>query len=228
MDSRDLSLSSELGLSGSAGRLSLSGRPVLSGEMSVEEFRNYYFLKEELVRFCREKGLSTGGSKAELTERVARFLGGLPGDDGIAVCGRSSGRRVSQNGALRPRAASRDEFLSEESVIEDGFVCSERHRAFFREKIGAGFRFVVPFQRWLRANAGRTYGEAIEAYREIMRVGGSSSEIGEQFEYNRYVRDFFADNRGKYGLREAIICWKYKRDLPGHNKYERTDLKVLG
>lgn len=229
------------GLSGEVGLLSLSEsvgwsglsasvrRPGLSGEMSVEEFRNYYFLKEELVRFCRETGLSTGGSKAELTERVARFLDGLPGDKGVSEW--SSGRRASQDEVLRRRVANRDETLSEESVIEEGFVCSERHRAFFREKIGAGFRFIVPFQRWLKANAGRTYGEAIEAYREIVRAraegGSGSTEIGKQFEYNRYVRDFFADNRGRYGLKEAIICWKYKRDLPGHNRYEGADLKVL-
>lgn len=212
------------GRSSSAGRQSSSGspgRPSLSGEMSVEEFRNYYFLKEELVRFCREKGLPTGGSKAELTERVARFLGGLPIVEDVGKDPRAS----------RCRADS-GEVLNEESVIEEGFVCSERHRAFFREKIGAGFRFVVPFQRWLKANAGRTYGEAIAAYKEIMlaRAEGGSlapSEIGAQFEYNRYVRDFFADNRGRYGLQEAIVCWKYKRDLPGHNRYERADLKAL-
>lgn len=52
---------------------------------------------------------------------------------------------------------------------------------------------MVPFQRWLKENAGRTYGEAIEAYKEIMRRksrGDATEEIGVQFEYNRYVRDF--------------------------------------
>lgn len=193
--------------------------------MSAGEFRNYYFLKDELVRFCRERGLATGGSKAELTERVARFLGGsaVVEGDGDSVDSLSVEK-------ARRRVANSGEVLSEESVIEEGFVCSERHRAFFREKIGAGFRFVVPFQRWLKTNAGRTYGEAIEAYKEIMRRksrGDATEEIGVQFEYNRYVRDFFADNRGRYGLQEAIICWKYKRDLPGHNRYERADLRAL-
>lgn len=206
----------------------LAGRPSLAEGMSVEEFRNYYFLKEELVQFCRERGLATGDSKAELTERVARFLGGsavVEGDDD------SADSLVSLGGEkVRRRTVNSGGVLSEESIIEEGFVCSERHRAFFREKIGAGFRFVVPFQRWLKENAGRTYGEAIEAYKEIMRrksQDGATEEIGVQFEYNRYVRDFFADNRGRYGLQEAIICWKYKRDLPGHNRYERADLRAL-
>jgi len=206
----------------------LAGRPSLTEKMSAEEFRNYYFLKEELVRFCREKGLPTGGSKSELTERAARFLSGsavVENDDDFAEPEVSLGREK-----VRRRVANSNEVLSEESVIEEGFICSERHRAFFQEKIGAGFRFVVPFQRWLKANAGRTYGEAIEAYREIMRKksrGDVTEEIGPQFEYNRYVRDFFADNRGQYELQEAVMCWKYKRDLPGHNRYERADLKAL-
>lgn len=52
------------------------------------------------------------------------------------------------------------------------------------------------------------------------------TKIDKQFEYNTYIRDFFADNRGK-SLDEAIKCWKYKKQLPGHNRYEKSDLDVL-
>ena len=41
-----------------------------------------------------------------------------------------------------------------------------------------------------------------------------------------YIRDFFADNKGKT-LDEAIKCWKYKKGLPGNNRYERSDLVAL-
>lgn len=47
-----------------------------------------------------------------------------------------------------------------------------------------------------------------------------------QFEYNIYIRDFFTDNQGK-SLNDAIKCWKYKKQLQGHNRYERTDLIAL-
>ena len=50
--------------------------------------------------------------------------------------------------------------------------------------------------------------------------------IDKQFEYNTYIRDFFSDNKGKT-LEEAIICWKYKKSLMGHNRYERADLIAL-
>lgn len=50
--------------------------------------------------------------------------------------------------------------------------------------------------------------------------------IDEQFEYNTYIRDFFEDNQGR-SLDEAIICWKYKKSLQGHNRYEKSNLVAL-
>ena len=51
-------------------------------------------------------------------------------------------------------------------------------------------------------------------------------KIDRQFEYNTYIRDFFANNKGK-NLDDAIKCWKYKKQLQGHNKYEKSDLVAL-
>lgn len=58
-------------------------------------------------------------------------------------------------------------------------------------------------------------------------VGGNRhGNIDKQFEYNTYIRAFFEDNKGK-SLEEAIICWKYKKSLQGHNRYEKSDLIAL-
>lgn len=56
------------------------------------------------------------------------------------------------------------------------------------------------------------------------KVNGTT--IDRQFEYNTYIRDFFADNTGM-SLADAICCWKYKKSIMGHNRYERTDLIAL-
>ncbi len=69
--------------------------------------------------------------------------------------------------------------------------------------------------------------DAVAAYLVIMEEKKrGKSEIGSQFEYNTYIRDFFADNPG-LALNEAIKCWKYKKSLPGSNRYERGDLEAL-
>ena len=43
--------------------------------------------------------------------------------------------------------------------------------------------------------------------------------------------DYVTNLSGKYdkgkSLEEAIKCWKYKKQLQGHNRYERTDLVAI-
>ncbi len=76
--------------------------------------------------------------------------------------------------------------------IEPNFVCTEKHRAFFKEHIGTAFSFNVVFQKWLKVNAGKTYKEAIVAYYRILEEKkNEKTTIDKQFEYNTYIRDFF-------------------------------------
>ena len=51
--------------------------------------------------------------------------------------------------------------------IAPDLVCSQDLRAFFQQHLGDGFRFTVKFQSWLRQNAGLTYRDAVEAYRDL-------------------------------------------------------------
>ena len=189
----------------------MSKRPELTIELKSKEFLEYYYLKEELVSFCRENGLPVSGGKAELTERIAYFL-----DTGKVLAAktvRTQKHKIST--------------ITRDSIIESDFVCSELHRAFFKREIGESFSFNVAFQKWLKSNAGKTYADAIVAYNEIKNTKKpGKKDIGSQFEYNTYVRDFFEDNKGA-SLEDAIKCWKYKKSIKGHNKYERTDLKAL-
>ena len=69
--------------------------------------------------------------------------------------------------------------------------------------------------------------DAINAYYQILEEKKKGkTTIGKQFEYNTYIRDFFEDNQGR-SLDEAITCWKYKKSLQGHNRYEKSDLVAL-
>ena len=189
----------------------MSERPELSLNISVDTFKNYYFLKEELVDFCRQNGLQTSGSKQELTERIACFL--------------ETGKRTKTN--PKPKSTVNIGDITEDTLIEPNIVCSEKHRAFFKEKIGKTFSFNVAFQKWLKSNAGKTYADAFQAYYAILEEKKKSKTvIDKQFEYNTYIRDFFADNNGM-SLENAIKCWKYKKSLKGHNRYEKSDLIAL-
>ena len=186
-------------------------RPILNKDLDKETFCSYYYLKEELVVFCKQNSLPSFGNKSELTDRIAYFL-----DTG----------KIKSIPRLQKRISNIDT-ITEDTIIESNFVCSEKHRAFFKEKIGKNFSFNVAFQKWLKNNSGKLYSEAITAYHQILKEKKKGkTTIDKQFEYNTYIRDFFADNKGK-SLEDAIKCWKYKKGLPGHNRYERDDLNAL-
>lgn len=193
----------------------MAGRPKLEKGLDSEVFREYYYLKDELVEFCRKEGLQTTGGKIEITDRIAHYL--KTGER--LVSKKSYSSSTSYTGSIG--------IITLDSRIEPNFKCTEKHRAFFKEEIGAGFKFNVAFQKWLKENTGKTYQDAVDAYYEIQKMKQTKrTTIDRQFEYNTYIRDFFDDNKGR-PLSEAIACWKYKRSLSGHNKYEKEDLKIL-
>lgn len=189
----------------------MSERPNLDNNLDGKTFKEYYYLKEELIDFCRENDLQTTGGKLELIERIATFL--------------DTGKKTYKTHTTRKNI-----FVDEitlDAIIEDNFVCSEKHRAFYKKQIGNSFSFNVAFQKWLKSNSGKTYQDSIKAYYQILEdKKKTKTTIDEQFEYNTYIRDFFANNKDK-SLEQAIRCWKYKKSLKGHNKYEKEDLVVL-
>ena len=186
-------------------------RTSLDIKLDSKTFKEYYYLKEELIDFCRKNNLQTTGGKIELTERIAKFL--------------DTGERTYETHNAR-KTAIIDE-ITLDTIIEENFVCSEKHRAFYKEQIGNSFSFNVAFQKWLKSNAGKTYQDSIIAYHQILEdKKKNKTTIDRQFEYNTYIRDFFNDNKDK-SLEQAIKCWKYKKSLKGHNKYEKDDLKIL-
>lgn len=122
-------------------------RPDLSVKLSAEVFKDYYWLKQELIDFSREHRLPTGGSKRELTQRIIHFLNGGSIDTKTRIV--KSQRTL--NVPLRLSA-----------IIPQDYKNDERHRTFFKAQIGDHFKFTVPFMQWMKSNSGKTYREAIE------------------------------------------------------------------
>lgn len=151
--------------------------------------------------------------RQDRTDRQDRLLSGY-------------GKGAAEPGG-RKKATGKAIQITDDTIIEENLTCSETHRAFFIQRIGKGFSFNVPFQKWLKANAGKTYRGAVEAYHRILEEKkNGKTEISAQFEYNTYIRDFLTENHGR-SLEGAIACWKYKKSLPGHNRYEQSDLVAL-
>ena len=46
-------------------------RPDINSRLNGDTFRSFYYLKEELMSFCKTNGLPTSGGKIEITDRAS-------------------------------------------------------------------------------------------------------------------------------------------------------------
>ena len=202
-----------------------SNKHKLNKELSSAEFKEYYFLKEELKEFCRNEGLKISGSKNQLEKRIIYYLDtGKSLDDSNSIEKDDKPIRPNFQKSDKTKASISKE-IRLDSILGENFKCSEDKRDFFEKEIGKGFKFKVKFQKWLKANPDKTYQDAIHAYHELQN-SNEKTVIDKQFQYNQYIRDFFKDNADKT-LTDAIKCWNYKKSLKGHNRYENSDLDAL-
>ena len=97
-------------------------------------------------------------------------------------------------------------------------------RAFFVDQIGPHFRFneyLRQFTKKENITAGLTYGDLKEGWLRAethKKQFPNEVEIPKQFEYNRFIRDFSANEKGK-SLKDAIKAWKFTKSKPGPNSY---------
>lgn len=193
-------------------------RPKLNNKISVKDFKDFYWKKEELLEFCRLETLEKRGSKIELSDRIEKYL--------------RTGEKFKYFSQL-PKAVSRfdwnTEKLSLETPITDNYKNTENVRTFFKEQIGDHFTFNTAFMNWMKTAHGFTLGDAVKKWLEITsesQKGNLPKQIAPQFEYNTYIRDFLKDNPGK-SLENAISCWNMKKRMRGDNKYKKSDLVLI-
>ncbi|AXI08211.1 cytoplasmic protein [Oceanobacillus zhaokaii] len=184
-------------------------RANLTKQISIEQFKDFYWLKEELQSFCREHGISASGSKVEISDRVETFL--LTGKINKPTRKSRGNRRTDQRVEL-----------SLNTVITENHRCSQDVRAFFKTIIPK-FHFSTYIQNYFKTNIGKTYRDVVAAwYEEEDRKKDPSfkKKIAPQFEYNQFIRDYFSDSKNQGKSRsEAISAWNYIKKLPGSNKY---------
>lgn len=195
-----------------------SNRYKLTKDLTSAEFKEYYFLKEELKEFCRNEGLKVSGSKNQLEMRIIYYL-----DTGKSLD--ESKNKKNKDNLTNINKTTFSKEITLDSILGEDFKCSEDKREFFEKEIGKRFKFKVKFQKWLKSNPDKTYQDAINAYYDIQN-SKDKTKIDKQFQYNQYIRDFFEDNKGKT-LNDAIKCWNYKKSQKGPNKYEASDLDIL-
>lgn len=176
----------------------MADRPQLTPTLSVEDFRAYYWLKAELLAFCRQQGLPSGGAKQELSARIEHFL-------------RSGEILPPQPRASRSKRAAMPTSFTRETVIGAGWRCSQALRAFFEAQIGPSFHFNQVMRDFIKYERGKTLADAIVASQAAAkRKPQQKTEIAPQFEYMRHMREYFETH--PQATREAALrAWHEKK-----------------
>ncbi|WP_328588921.1 DUF6434 domain-containing protein [Niallia nealsonii] len=109
-----------------------------------------------------------------------------------------------------------------DTVITQHHRCSQTVRAFLKLII-PNFHFSTYIQNYFKDNVGKTYRDVANAWhKEEQRKKDPSykKDIAPQFEYNQFIRDYFADPKNCEKSREdAIKTWNKIKILPSSNKY---------
>ena len=191
-------------------------RPHLDKHISLDDFQAYYWLKKELIVFCKDNNILATGGKQKISDRIELFL-----KTGEKIISRKSlqKKNIKKQSGGPPTLKSR---------LTGSYKNDSLNRQFFKSIIGDKFKFNVIFMKWVKENPNKTYEDAINEWLKIEKdkKSGKKYKIGSQFEYNQYTRDFFASNPNRTRS-DAIKCWKYKKSLPGSNKYEKSDLTAI-
>jgi Domain of unknown function (DUF6434)/SAP domain-containing new25 len=192
-------------------------RPPIERVKTGAELKDWYWLKTEVMNQARILGLSTVGGKFEIIDRIADFLDGK-----VPAQPRKAGPSFKGTGFDWHGAA-----LSDATIITPDYRSTQNVRRFFIAEIGRHFSFNIAFMAWMKKNAGKTLGEAAEEWTRVhaLTKAGEKPAIPFHNQFNAYVRAFFEDNPDR-SMDDARHFWKLKRSLPGHNRYERSDLDL--
>ncbi|MEE6280692.1 DUF6434 domain-containing protein [Georgenia sp. MJ170] len=172
-------------------------RPPLASVMSGAELRRWYWLRSELVDRARQLGVARHGSKTELLDRLAAALDGAPAP------ARPPPRRAATRQLAEP--------VGPATVLPPGQRCSQVLRRFFAAEVGPAFRFDEHMRDFIAHGAGRTLAEAVDHWHRTR--GAAIGPIGEQFEYNRFTRQWFAGTPDG-SRQECMAAWQVHRALP--------------
>jgi len=188
----------------------MNKRPELTHEIAGDQFEDHYWLKNELVAFCRINQIPASGTKILLSARIAAFLRGEP----LAT---EATKRI-----VRPMPQD----FTLEMKIEKGWRCSQALRGFFERMTGKKFGFDEVLRQQIAQGEGITLQQALSAWEQRQEMKPKNT-IAPQFEYNRFVRRYRAL---KPGLKhsEVVTAWKYFRSLPRSTRPTIDELAASG
>jgi len=191
-----------------------------NNQITLESFKDNYWYKKELQEICQKFNLPSNGDKPTLQAKIEKLIINKFNLQKIDV----QIKHVKANN-IAPQVIPTN--LNE--LMGSNFTCSELYRKFFKEKIGNHFHFTAHIIKYRREHSSLSFQRYIDEWEDEYRKRKDKSykpAIMASTQYNQYIRDFFENNKNK-SLKEAIKCWRYRKNLPGLKIYSKLDLLAL-
>ncbi|MDX2346987.1 MAG: SAP domain-containing protein [Legionella sp.] len=192
--------------------------PLLSRALSADTFRQHYYDKQTLIKFCRSIGIPTSGLKNDINDRIDTFL--------------RTGHVVAVTSKKKSKAVIPD---SEAGLLLDKQVVYYKSdlitRNFFQKHIPefTGFSALVQKQIKARLNQGEifTYCDEIEMQQLFLKNKNKSKikqVAHDACQYNQFLIDYSQDKTPK--IHSAKEAWLLVRDSAGEKTYQRYHAKI--
>lgn len=177
---------------------------------SISDLYDYYWMKSDLIKFCRNHDLSLQGAKLDLIKRIEFYL--------------SSGQRI----VSKPISKGKKDSLSHiaKNTLVKNYNNDAETRKFFIKHLGDKFKFNAYLRQFTNPDniqPGMTYGDLIDGWIEFERNKSNSNGshlIPPQFEYNQFIKDYFKNEKGAT-LKTAISAWKMIISKKGPRTYKQ-------
>ncbi len=190
----------------------LEKRPAIERIKTGVEFERWYWLKAELLDYCRLRGLGTVGQKRELAARIVQYL-----DTGTVAKPQTKKVVSTFDWGKEP--------LTPRTKITDSYRNSQNMRQFMKAHAGEHFKFSNEFMEWMRGNEGKTLKDAIKFWRSLdqkKRQEGYREKPLPQNQYNAFTRAL-SEVRPGISAKEMRRLWAIKRSKPGPHIYQPGD-----
>lgn len=178
-------------------------RPDFKNITSYQEFKKYYWYREELKQICKEIGIDYLGTKLELNHNIEEYF---------------KGNLIKKRKMRSKTKPTTDKLTLDTKLLECGFCFNQKFRSFFSEVTGIhNFKFntdMVATAKKVRLDndTSFTLRDMLDIYygkKEYAKYDKSSCQ------WNQFLKDFCADkNNSIYSnkLKVASILWKEVRN----------------
>lgn len=178
---------------------------------TFEEFSKYYWYRDELIKICKDHGLSAPSGKIELYKVIESYFKGE--------------KILPEKKKVRKKATR--EISLDAGILECGFTFGNKAREFFRQQTGEpDFKFNVDMVATVKAvkesgDESFTVGDLLDVYygRKSYATYDKSA-----LQWNKFVHDFCADEETSIypeRLKAAAALWKIVRESDMEKVYSR-------